>query len=146
MKRKIIIAAVVIAIIVGGVIALERYYDYKNYHWADDMLEQSQQLNELTAGNDELSEIIATCDIEKRKALLRSYADEHNIKIKELSDDKLKKYKTKSDKLQEDIYYLDRQIEKVGRADPSFDELAEKRQQLVVEKTEYDVLIAYNEY
>lgn len=39
---------------VGGfalaVAALAKYSDFKNYHWADSMLEQSQQLNTQTAG------------------------------------------------------------------------------------------------
>lgn len=150
MKKKIIIIALIIAVVGSGVVYVT--YDYKRTHYADGMAEIADRLDKATSeyvslqdGNNDLVSKLAGADASQQKGILKAQSEKYGIKLKDLSDKQLEKLKEKNEKIKTEISYIQEKLDDLEFGSWKYRRLTNKYYDLIEKQNEYQCLIDYNE-
>jgi hypothetical protein len=148
MKKKIIIIALIV-VIGGAGITYSAYSSYRRTNYASGMSEAADRLgnavDKYVSSRDDTAAKLYGADTTKQKGILRAQAEQHGIKLKDLSDRQLEKLKKKNEKLIEETYYIGEKLNNTEIGTKEHDKLFDKYCKLVEKQNEYQCQIDYNE-
>lgn len=156
MKKKIIVFGVLIVIVAifASGYYIHQHNEYERLHYAEGMSEAAarasraadnlQALNEMDTNNALVNDIVYGNEA-TQKSIIEAQAKEQGIKLKVLSPKKLQKLKDKNKQLKEEAEAISKELDNLTLEAKERANLLEKYTKKIVEYTNNDLILKYNE-